>query len=165
VDTDPAAGSYSRTALLRGLDIEDRVGVNPYKFGLQAGTDSHTSLSTSDAIAIQIAVFEIANETSGTYDVGAGDLIFTNQAAAAATAQGWLDNINNGTWTTEATGLIALVDTSGGPGQDFVVQVVPVPAAMWLFGSGILGLAAVARRRRATACRPFAPRAANAQVP
>jgi len=31
-----------------GLDIEDRVGVNPYKFGLQAGTDSHTSLSTPD---------------------------------------------------------------------------------------------------------------------
>ncbi len=48
VDTDPVAGSYARTALLRGLDIEDRVGVNPYKFGLQAGTDSHTSLSTAD---------------------------------------------------------------------------------------------------------------------
>ena len=47
-DPDPAAGSYARTGLLRGLDIEDRVGVNPYKFGLQAGTDSHTSLSTSD---------------------------------------------------------------------------------------------------------------------
>ena len=47
-DPNPAAGSYARTGLLRGLDIEDRVGVNPYKFGLQAGTDSHTSLSTSD---------------------------------------------------------------------------------------------------------------------
>jgi hypothetical protein len=47
-DPDPTAGSYARTGLLRGLAIEDRVGVNPYKFGLQAGTDSHTSLSTSD---------------------------------------------------------------------------------------------------------------------
>ena len=47
-DADPAAGSYARTGLLRGLDIEDRVGVNPYKFGLQAATDSHTSLSTPD---------------------------------------------------------------------------------------------------------------------
>jgi len=28
------------------------------------------------------------------------------------------------------------------------VSVVPVPAAVWLFGSGLLGLAAVARRRR-----------------
>ena len=47
-DPDPAAGSYARTGLLRGLDIENRVGVNPYKFGLQAATDSHTSLSTAD---------------------------------------------------------------------------------------------------------------------
>jgi hypothetical protein len=28
------------------------------------------------------------------------------------------------------------------------VQVVPIPAAVWLFGSGLLGLAALARRRK-----------------
>ena len=41
----PYAGDYVRTALLRGLGIEEGTGVNPYKFGLQGGTDSHTSLS------------------------------------------------------------------------------------------------------------------------
>jgi hypothetical protein len=30
-----------------------------------------------------------------------------------------------------------------------VVSAVPVPAAAWLFGSGLLGLVGVARRRRA----------------
>lgn len=31
------------------------------------------------------------------------------------------------------------------------VQQVPVPAAAWLFGSGLIGLAGIARRKRATA--------------
>ena len=44
----PYAGDYVRTALLRGLQIEQGVGVNPYKFGLQGATDSHTGLSDAD---------------------------------------------------------------------------------------------------------------------
>jgi hypothetical protein len=32
----------------------------------------------------------------------------------------------------------------------FAVTTIPVPAAVWLFGSGILGLASVARRKRKT---------------
>ena len=34
------------------------------------------------------------------------------------------------------------------PGSDFGQAVVPVPAAVWLFGSGLLGLVAVSRRRK-----------------
>ena len=40
------AGDYSRSALLRGLAIEERVGANPYKFGLIGSTDSHTGSSS-----------------------------------------------------------------------------------------------------------------------
>ncbi|MBK6707267.1 MAG: DUF3604 domain-containing protein [Sphingomonadales bacterium] len=42
------AGDYVREALKRGLAIEAKTGVNPYKFGLIGSTDSHTSLSTAD---------------------------------------------------------------------------------------------------------------------
>ncbi|MFM5923657.1 MAG: DUF3604 domain-containing protein [Novosphingobium sp.] len=42
------AGSYVREALKRGLLIQQRTGVNPYKYGVIGSTDSHTSLSTAD---------------------------------------------------------------------------------------------------------------------
>ena len=34
------------------------------------------------------------------------------------------------------------------PGSDFGPAAVPVPAAVWLFGSGLLGLVGIARRKR-----------------
>ncbi len=40
-----------------------------------------------------------------------------------------------------------LVDTTAG---HFLVKPVPVPAAVWLFGSGLLGLAGMARRKKAS---------------
>ncbi len=45
---DMHAGNYVREALKRGLAIEQRTGVNPYKFGLIGSTDSHTGLATGD---------------------------------------------------------------------------------------------------------------------
>jgi hypothetical protein len=42
------AGEYVREALKRGLAIEARTGVNPYKFGVIGSTDSHTALTTAD---------------------------------------------------------------------------------------------------------------------
>jgi hypothetical protein len=38
---------YARSALKLGLKIGDRIGVNPYKHGLMAATDTHTGLATS----------------------------------------------------------------------------------------------------------------------
>lgn len=40
-------GSYVREAYARGLLVERKVGVNPYKFGVQAGSDRHDGLSDS----------------------------------------------------------------------------------------------------------------------
>jgi hypothetical protein len=45
---DMLAGEYAREALKRGLEIEKKRGVNPYKFGMIGATDSHTSLATAE---------------------------------------------------------------------------------------------------------------------
>ena len=39
------AGEYARSGLKRGLELEQKVGINPYKFGMIGSTDSHTSLA------------------------------------------------------------------------------------------------------------------------
>jgi hypothetical protein len=40
------AGDYSRSGLMRGLAIAERVGANPYKFGMIGSTDSHTGMAS-----------------------------------------------------------------------------------------------------------------------
>ena len=42
------AGEYAREALKRGLQLEAKLGTNPYKFGMVGATDSHTSLATAE---------------------------------------------------------------------------------------------------------------------
>lgn len=37
---------YARSAMLRGLEMEQTIGVNPYKFGMIGASDSHTGLSS-----------------------------------------------------------------------------------------------------------------------
>ena len=39
---------YAREALKNGLLLEDRLGTNPYKFGVIGSTDSHTALATAE---------------------------------------------------------------------------------------------------------------------
>ena len=39
---------YAREALKLGLRHEERLGINPFKFGMLASTDAHTGLSTAD---------------------------------------------------------------------------------------------------------------------
>ena len=41
------AGEYAREALKRGLQLERKLGTNPYKFGMLGSTDSHTGLATA----------------------------------------------------------------------------------------------------------------------
>jgi len=38
---------YARSALQIGMQLEQRLGVNPYKFGMVGSTDSHTGLATA----------------------------------------------------------------------------------------------------------------------
>jgi len=41
-------GEYARSALRRGLELGNALGVNPFKFGMIGSTDSHTALATAE---------------------------------------------------------------------------------------------------------------------
>jgi len=47
-EDDMLENEYARSALGLGLQIERRVGTNPYKFGMIGATDSHTGLATAE---------------------------------------------------------------------------------------------------------------------
>lgn len=46
--TPPSEADYARSALQRGLQMQTKIGVNPYKFGMIGSTDSHTGMSSAD---------------------------------------------------------------------------------------------------------------------
>ncbi len=41
-------GSYARSGLIRGMQLEAKIGVNPYKFGMIGATDTHTGLASAE---------------------------------------------------------------------------------------------------------------------
>jgi hypothetical protein len=45
---DMLAREYAREALKNGLIMEEKLGTNPYRFGMVGSTDSHTALSTAE---------------------------------------------------------------------------------------------------------------------
>jgi len=57
---------YVRSALKLGLQLESKLGVNPYKFGLQGATDAHTSLPavSEDNYWGKLSIYEPSAERS-----------------------------------------------------------------------------------------------------
>jgi hypothetical protein len=51
-DTDKTApvavGAYIRPSLMRGLELEQKLGINPFQFGVIGSTDSHSGLSSAE---------------------------------------------------------------------------------------------------------------------
>ncbi len=45
---EPRPGDYVRSGLRIGLELERRVGVNPFRFGLIGSTDAHTGLASAE---------------------------------------------------------------------------------------------------------------------
>jgi len=48
---DATRGDYVRSALVRGLEIENQIGVNPYQVGMIGSSDSHTGISAIEETA------------------------------------------------------------------------------------------------------------------
>jgi hypothetical protein len=102
-------------------------------------------LDAVHASAMQIAIWEIVRETSGTLDVSSGNISFRNpaDAPALALAQTYLSSLN-GTGP-RAINLYALDEVGA---QDVIVQIQnPEPATIILMGVALIGVAVVLRKR------------------
>ena len=65
----PLEGDYARSALLRGLGIEARTGVNPYRFGMIGSSDIHTGLSSTEENAfLGVSASDLLPQTRATAD-------------------------------------------------------------------------------------------------
>ena len=127
-------------------------------FASQAGTFD---------LAIFDTEFDLLNTPTLRLDVSNGDRVIHDNPVTQlinATASSLPFSINNGNFIiggfTSATGWVGGVGTLSGDniysitfagitGSELVIDIaaIPVPAAVWLFGSGLLGLAGVARRK------------------
>ncbi len=137
-----------------GQDKADDISRLLYNVYPDFGT---TMSSTKDALAIQIAIWEIVHEDqNNAYDVFSGDIRFTWDEFS--TWMWWVDDARDvaqdmlDTWVTnnqygEMLDNLAALTRDGA--QNLLVQVnaVPIPGAVWLFGSALAGLVGLGRRR------------------
>ena len=101
---------------------------------------------------------DTGNASSGTWSFDPGKFAPTEFLIVlkAANAPGFAAWIFDGTDANSTSGnwLVAWTNTNGVPHDLSHLSIyaptpIPVPAAVWLFGSGLLGLVGVARRKRA----------------
>lgn len=91
---------YAREALKRGLQYEEKLGVNPFKFGLIGSTDSHTSIAshTENNFFGKIAFAEPSKKDSRLNEMVTGYLpdpqgrdysLYTRHTSASGLAAVW----------------------------------------------------------------------------
>ena len=84
----PEKGDFIRSALLRGMQLEQEIGINPYQFGVIGSTDAHTGLAAAEENNSR----EIATDST-----------------PARKLDGWSDNANSSFgWAMGAQGLAAV---------------------------------------------------------
>ena len=105
-------------------------------------------------LSARAAVMDALNDESAVETVGPGGglgstsdsfLIGVEKTPLFGVIVSLVGEFSNNTW--DAGGFAALGPDEVGFYADFTV--VPVPAAVWLFGSGLLGLIGIARRKKA----------------
>jgi hypothetical protein len=126
-----------------------------------AGLISFTAAS-SDAYGANVANWTpFGTSSTGSWDASSGDAFNLFSAPQIAVPVGYISGTNisgnatkNGaSFATLGFALGSYVSTlTNGSFTDTVtvnVSAVPIPAAAWLFGSGLLGLVGIARRKKA----------------
>ena len=159
VTTDQSAGD--------SMVIEDFFGEGAFANGIDVSGNINWSINGGDSVAINLNSHSgVLNNDIGQVDNN--DLFFnyaTNYFAAGGTSISAGDTV--ALWTDNMIFLSSVELTAPPPGSLFTAHLlnsgdnelisiantsissVPVPAAVWLFGSGLIGLIAVARRKKA----------------
>jgi hypothetical protein len=125
-----------------------RINVGVGKVGFTVGDTVDIKLFEDDVINDDLLWQTSFMVTSG--EVTAGlvdrtfDLIFTPVADAGDFAEIYADALV----TKGACGTFCINDNPNTSNLNVALEPVPVPAAVWLFGSGLIGLVGLARRKK-----------------
>ena len=119
-------GDYAGVALGTYVDFNDFV-FDP----LVPGTQLWTLNDAGSTYSFSISTITIVSQTSNTISL---------EGAGLASITGFDDTTGNFSLTMNQNGQAFSFSSSA--------SVVPIPASVWLFGTGLLGLVAVARRRK-----------------
>ena len=146
-------GTLNTTGLSSFGVTTDQAQVNPAtgKLILGGGSSLYTTYSGFTAVPLDFGSGSLA-----TPDAASGSRIFLSTANVGFTGSGSSVSIGASSMTFNSATFLSLGITPdtytwtwAGDSITLDATVVPLPAAVWLFGSGLLGLVGMARRKRA----------------
>ena len=151
VTTDVSATNYvDGTSYVVGSDVSGSVsGVTGFftddlnNATLVNGSNSVHGLGDANVIYGNASLYSFLNSAESTNaTVGTGQYLFQVTSSAGTAGANIYKSIGLLTLTSQGTITYAGADLAGGGAP------VPIPAAVWLLGSGLMGLAGIGRRRK-----------------
>jgi hypothetical protein len=123
------------------VDFTDNLYTQPYLDSLLANVKSVNYQTPGVLNTVDF-------QGSATADVHVGDILTLQGMILTTNSLGYSDGLNY-SWTDALNTMTPSLttQTSGAILSAYQPAVVPVPAAVWLFGSGLLGLIGIARRK------------------
>jgi PEP-CTERM motif len=105
------------------------------------------TISADASTALQMAIWEIQNETSAAYDVTTGAFIASGPANTAALANQDIQNVLNGVWKADPRLTFYQITAPGNQSLSYA-EAVPEPATLAMFGTGLILLLVLRQARR-----------------